>query len=74
MVVVNDDGAGAGKVPKLAAAAPKEDKMVAVYGRTFPVKDRLNRELGGRWDAGEKCWRVPESNLAKAQEMVRRGH
>ena len=41
----------------------------ALEGNTYPVKDAL-KALGGRWDAGNKVWKVPASRYAEAQKLV----
>jgi hypothetical protein len=43
--------------------------MVAITGNTFPVKDQL-RELGGKWDAANKAWLVPDDVADKAKAIV----
>lgn len=43
--------------------------LVAIRGNTFPVKDQL-KALGGRWNAGEKCWMVPADRAEDAQRIV----
>lgn len=42
---------------------------VLITGNTYPVKDQI-KDLGGRWDAIEKGWRVPESAAQKARSLV----
>lgn len=43
--------------------------LVAITGKTYPVKDRL-RALGARWDAATKRWMIDESKAAEAQTIV----
>ena len=43
--------------------------MVKVFGKTFPVKDAL-RDMGGKWNAGEKCWEVPDDKGEDAKKLV----
>jgi hypothetical protein len=45
---------------------------VPVRGRTFPVKDAL-KAIGARWDPNTKLWSVPQSKLAQAEDIVRKG-
>ena len=45
-------------------------KMILVTGNTFPIKDQL-KALGGKWDAAEKVWRIPESKVEEAKNLVR---
>lgn len=45
---------------------------VPVRGRTFPVKDAL-KAIGARWDPNTKLWSVPQSKLAEAEDIVRKG-
>lgn len=45
---------------------------VPVRGRTFPVKDAL-KAIGARWDPVTKLWSVPQSKLAEAEDIVRKG-
>lgn len=44
-------------------------KMVPVSGNTFPVKEQL-RLLGGKWNARDKCWMVPEDKAKEAFDLV----
>ncbi len=44
-------------------------QMERVIGNTYPVKDAI-RELGGKWNADEKCWMVPSDKLQQAQALV----
>ena len=43
--------------------------MTRVKGNTYPVKDQL-KALGGRWDAGQKAWMIPDQRAAEAQAVV----
>ena len=43
--------------------------MILITGNTFPVKDAL-REMGGRWDAAAKGWRVPAPKADQARALV----
>jgi hypothetical protein len=49
--------------------ATTQTSTVLVTGNTYPVKDAL-RDLGGRWDATAKGWRVPAAKAAQAQALV----
>lgn len=42
---------------------------VLVTGNTYPVKDQI-KELGGRWDAAAKGWRVPADKADAARALV----
>lgn len=42
---------------------------VKITGNTFPVKDAI-RGLGGKWNAAEKAWYVPDDRAAEAQALV----
>jgi hypothetical protein len=48
------------------------EAMVPVRGRTYDVKEKL-KTLGARWDAVNKVWSVPQSRLAEAEAIVRKG-
>jgi len=54
------------------ATKPMGTRMVPVTGNTYPVKDEL-KQLGARWDAASRVWKVPDSRLADAQRIVARG-
>ena len=43
--------------------------MTAITGNTYPVKDQL-RGLGGRWNADQKAWMVPDDKAEEAREIV----
>jgi hypothetical protein len=43
--------------------------MTAITGNTYPVRQQL-KALGGRWDAGRKCWMVPDDKADEARAMV----
>jgi hypothetical protein len=43
--------------------------MVAITGNTFAVREQL-KALGGRWDAGRKCWLVPDDKADQARALV----
>ena len=45
------------------------EKWVIISGSTYPVKDQI-RALGGRWDSGARCWRVPEGRAEEARKLV----
>jgi hypothetical protein len=38
-------------------------------GNTFAVKEFIKAELGGRWDAANKCWAVDSAKVAKHNQM-----
>ena len=46
--------------------------MTAITGNTFPVKDQL-KALGGRWNAAQKCWEVPDAVADQARALVPAG-
>ena len=39
-------------------------------GNTFAVKEFIKSELGGRWDAANKCWTVDPGKVAKHNELA----
>lgn len=43
--------------------------MKTVTGNTYPVKDEI-KALGGKWNAQEKCWEVPDKSYAEALKLV----
>lgn len=43
--------------------------LIPVSGNTYPVKDQI-KALGGRWNAAQKCWMVPEDNADAAYRLV----
>ena len=43
--------------------------MIAITGNTYPVKDQL-KALGGRWNADQKAWMVPETKAEEARKLV----
>lgn len=47
----------------------KMDNLVAIKGNTYPVKDGL-KALGGRWNADEKAWMVPQAHAEAAWALV----
>lgn len=38
----------------------KRVEMVPIEGFTYPIREQL-KELGGKWNAREKLWYVPET-------------
>ena len=38
-------------------------------GNTFAVKEFIKAELGGRWDAANKCWTVDPGKVAKHNQL-----
>jgi hypothetical protein len=46
--------------------------MKAITGNTFPVKDKL-KALGGKWDADNKVWKVPDDKEQEAKAIVAAG-
>lgn len=48
-------------------------RMVAVTGNTYRVKERL-KQLGAKWDADAKIWRVPSDQLTTANNIIRKGY
>jgi hypothetical protein len=43
--------------------------MISITGNTYPVKDQL-KALGGKWDAPNKAWIVPEDKADAARALV----
>jgi hypothetical protein len=43
--------------------------MIAITGNTFPVKDQL-KALGGRWNAADRVWMVPQEKADEARKLV----
>lgn len=43
--------------------------MKKVYGNTFPIKDKI-RERGGKWNAQEKSWYVPDDRLEEIRALM----
>ena len=43
--------------------------MKLVTGNTFPVKDRI-KAMGGRWNAAQKGWEVPDAQYEAVRVMV----
>lgn len=64
MVTVGDE-----RKPALKQDAAAQ-KMVAIRGNTYPVKDRLNKELGAKWDAAAKVWMIRADRHAQAMAIV----
>ena len=56
------------RVTEKAPSAPRIE-TVLITGDTYPVKEQL-KDLGGRWDASSRGWRVPLKNVARAREIV----
>ena len=52
-----------------AEPEPVRGSMVAIGGKTYPVKDQL-RAMGGRWDTGASVWRVPAEKADEARKLV----
>jgi hypothetical protein len=48
------------------------DPMVPVPGKTYDVKEKL-KTIGARWDADKRVWRVHQSRLQEALDIVRKG-
>lgn len=48
------------------------DPMVPVMGKTYDVKEKL-KLIGARWDPDKRVWKVPQSRLQEAQDIVRKG-
>lgn len=48
------------------------DPMVPVTGKTYDVKEKL-KLIGARWDPDKRVWKVPQSRLQEAQDIVRKG-
>jgi len=43
--------------------------MVKITGNTYPVRLQI-RDLGGKWNAGEKAWYVPEDKAEEARKLA----
>lgn len=43
--------------------------MKLITGNTYPVKEKL-KAMGGRWNADERGWEVPDDKAAEAQAIV----
>ncbi|TMJ00908.1 MAG: hypothetical protein E6G97_18415 [Alphaproteobacteria bacterium] len=50
---------------KTKAAARKADPMVTVTGNTYPVREAIKAINGARWDAKNRCWRLPLSQVGR---------
>ena len=48
------------------------DPMVAVPGKTYDVKEKL-KLIGARWDPDKRVWKVLQSRLQEAMDIVRKG-
>ena len=46
-----------------------QNGMVAITGRTFPVRAKL-AALGGKWDKDGQCWLVPAEKADEARQVV----
>lgn len=46
--------------------------MIAITGNTYPVKDQI-KAMGGRWNADQKAWMVPEDKADEAKALVAGG-
>lgn len=42
---------------------------VAIRGNTYPVREEI-KALGGRWDAGQRAWMVPQNMEVRARQVV----
>jgi hypothetical protein len=47
----------------------RQKTMTSITGNTYPVKDQI-KALGGRWDAENKCWDVPDDKADAARALV----
>lgn len=43
--------------------------MTVITGNTYDVKELL-KKLGGRWDAHQRVWRVPDERADEAHRLV----
>lgn len=43
--------------------------MTAITGNTYPVKESL-KAMGGKWDARQKAWMVPDEVAEDARALV----
>jgi len=43
--------------------------MVAISGNTYPVRGQL-KALGGRWNADQRAWMVPDNQAEKARSLL----
>lgn len=48
------------------------DPMVPVTGKTYDVKEKL-KAIGARWDPDKRVWKVLQSRLQEALDIVRKG-
>lgn len=44
--------------------------MKLITGNTYPVKDKL-KTMGGKWDADQKGWLVPDEREVEALALVK---
>ena len=48
--------------------------MTLITGNTYPVKDQLYKEMGGKWDANSKGFgKFPITKAQEAQALVAKG-
>lgn len=45
------------------------NNMVKITGNTYPVREGL-KALGGRWNAAQKAWMVPDQRLNEARKLI----
>ena len=45
------------------------DKLVAITGNTYPVKEKL-KALGARWNGADKAWMVSADKAEQARQIV----
>lgn len=48
------------------------EQWVDVYGKTYAVKESL-KKIGARWDPDKRVWKVLQSRLHEAMDIVRKG-
>jgi hypothetical protein len=58
------------EVQRINIGKPMNEKMVLILGNTHPVRSQL-KALGGVWDAKIEGWRLPESKVTEARELVK---
>jgi hypothetical protein len=47
--------------------------MTTITGNTYPHRAAL-KSLGGRWNAAQKQWQLPDDTAEEAQALVDRKH
>jgi hypothetical protein len=60
---------GAGLPPCPAPYKIDAEGRAIIKGNTYEVKDEL-KAMGGRWNPDARCWTVPASRAAEAEDLV----